>query len=145
MLDAFLEMLLKRATIVERQERLFDDDRSLGTLSAKAALAYALGLISQFEFQDVSILRRIRNDFAHSIDHTLSFESEVVANRIRSLNVVKLFDGHPILSGTNNTLRWRFEVCVAILVMSFSTLRLPNIRVPVPPVELNQAPDHQPS
>src|SRR5947209_1634118 len=39
----------------------------IGTFSAKMKAAYALGLISEDEFHDFELIRRIRNHFAHSM------------------------------------------------------------------------------
>jgi len=46
----------------------------LGTFSSRIEAAHALGLISDTEHQDASIIRKIRNEFAHSI--AISFSDE---------------------------------------------------------------------
>jgi hypothetical protein len=46
---------------------LFDSDRPLGTFSAKIALAYRLELIDAELQQAITAIRKIRNDFAHSM------------------------------------------------------------------------------
>jgi DNA-binding MltR family transcriptional regulator len=38
----------------------------LGTFSARTKAAYALGLISKDEHKDINLIRKIRNEFAHS-------------------------------------------------------------------------------
>jgi hypothetical protein len=38
----------------------------LGTLSSRAAAAHALGLIQDNEFKEITIIRKIRNEFGHS-------------------------------------------------------------------------------
>lgn len=48
------------------QDSLFDPDRPLSTLSAKISLAYRMGLIDSEIEHCLQMLRRIRNDFAHS-------------------------------------------------------------------------------
>lgn len=50
------------------QDNLFDNDRPLGSLSAKIALAHRLGIIDQDVEHSLQLIRKIRNDFAHSID-----------------------------------------------------------------------------
>jgi hypothetical protein len=69
-LDVALEAALRclMSTHPNGQDNLFDPDRPLGTLSAKIALAHRLGVIDQDVEQALQIIRKIRNDFAHSID-----------------------------------------------------------------------------
>ncbi|MGE3844482.1 MAG: DUF4145 domain-containing protein [Vicinamibacterales bacterium] len=59
------------------QDDLFDQDRPLGSLSAKIAICRRLGLIDQDVEHALHMIRRIRNDFAHSFgDETLSHEKQ---------------------------------------------------------------------
>jgi len=68
------------------QDNLFDPDRPLGTLSAKIALAHRLGLIDDGYEHAVQVLRKIRNEFAHSIeDETLSLQRH--RDRLRVVSV----------------------------------------------------------
>ena len=67
--DVALERLLKK---VMRQhpggsDNLFDADRALGTFSGKIALCYRLGLIDRDMEHALQMIRRIRNDFAHTV------------------------------------------------------------------------------
>jgi hypothetical protein len=50
-------------------DNLFDPDRPLGTFSAKIAVAYRLGLIDRACEHALQMLRKIRNEFAHSTGH----------------------------------------------------------------------------
>lgn len=66
------------------QDSLFEGGNApLGTFSARTSMCHALGLISKQEHDDLHQLRRIRNDFAHSI-HT-TFETQSVMNRCKTL------------------------------------------------------------
>ena len=56
----------------------------LATFSGKIAAAHALNLISDQEFRELSMVRRIRNDFAHEIN--VSFEHETVRSRVQELS-----------------------------------------------------------
>lgn len=38
----------------------------LGTFSARASMAHSLGLLMDHEFEEISLLRKIRNEFGHS-------------------------------------------------------------------------------
>ena len=51
----------------------------------KALWALRMGLISKFDFSELHILGRVRNQFAHSWSADLSFGSERIKDRIRSL------------------------------------------------------------
>lgn len=55
----------------------------LGSFSARISACYALALVSKAEYEDLHILRRIRNDFAHNI-HT-SFATQSVIDRCKLL------------------------------------------------------------
>ena len=57
----------------------------LGTLSTKIAACHALGLISDAEWRDCQILRRVRNAFAHEI--TVTFESDSVRDLCGNLHL----------------------------------------------------------
>lgn len=51
----------------EMKKRLFDDPNgSLSSFSAKIDMAYALQIISKAQYDDLTTVRKIRNEFAHS-------------------------------------------------------------------------------
>jgi DNA-binding MltR family transcriptional regulator len=50
-----------------------------GTLSARIAACHAMGLISETEFREAEIVRKVRNEFAHKVK--MSFKDD----RVRSL------------------------------------------------------------
>ncbi|MGJ5151823.1 MltR family transcriptional regulator [Bradyrhizobium sp. HKCCYLR1023] len=85
----YLEQVLKEilcAYLIEDKvvEDLFEGGNApLGTFSARAKLAYTLGLISAEEFHDIDLIRKIRNDFAH--DMKASFKVQVIKNRCKLL------------------------------------------------------------
>src|SRR6185437_3502798 len=55
----------------------------LGTLSSRIAACYALGLINENERHDLTLIRKIRNDFAHDM-HT-TFDTPSVVDRCKEL------------------------------------------------------------
>ena len=57
----------------------------LGTLSSKASGAFALGLINASEFNDISILRKIRNEFAHS--YQVNFSDNKIVDLCKNLQM----------------------------------------------------------
>ena len=52
----------------------------LGTFSARASACHALGLIEDYEFEEITLIRRIRNEFGHKW-RDIGFETD----RIRDL------------------------------------------------------------
>lgn len=46
-------------------KKLFDFDGSVGTLSAKTDLAFALSMFGKHTYHDLGLIRLIRNEFAH--------------------------------------------------------------------------------
>lgn len=85
----FIEQQLKdilRAFLIENDgaAALFDGTFApLGSFSARIAACYALGLISEQEHHDLTLIRKIRNDFAHHI-HT-DFKTPSVVDRCKAL------------------------------------------------------------
>lgn len=69
---------------------LSEGNAPLATFSGKIAAAHALNLITDQEFRELGIIRRIRNDFAHEAD--VSFESQTIKNRIRELSQYRASD-----------------------------------------------------
>jgi hypothetical protein len=67
--DAALEVLLKASlTPPSGSESLFPADRPLGSFGARIALAQRLGLIDDQVERGLSVLRKLRNAFAHSAE-----------------------------------------------------------------------------
>ena len=62
----------------------------LATFSARIAAAHALNLISDQEFRELSIIRRIRNQFAHEIN--VSFEDQTMKSRVQELSQYRATD-----------------------------------------------------
>ena len=57
-------------------DKLLDEANSpLSTFSARVQACYALGLIDDFEYAEIELIRKVRNEFAHS-KHGTSFQSD---------------------------------------------------------------------
>ena len=79
--DRLLETLRSFFREAPSAVRLLDGgNAALGTLSSRADACHALGLIDEYEHTQISIIRKIRNEFAHA-KHGISFQ----ADRIQSL------------------------------------------------------------
>lgn len=57
----------------------------IGTFSSRQNLAYSLGLISDYEFHDCEIIRKIRNEFAHKFELEFSFTDSKVSSLCNNL------------------------------------------------------------
>jgi len=124
-LDSLLERLLRRAIVQNAPSSIFDGQGPLATFSAKIDMAYSLGFLPNPEHRDLNIIRKIRNDFAHAVDHDPSFSTNSVADRTQSLLTLTFLveNNHmattPIPEAELQLIvgnpRRRFEVAVAIL------------------------------
>lgn len=66
-------------------ERLLSDNNGpLGTFSSRIDACAALGLIDEFEYREISLIRKVRNEFAHA-KHGLTFQSETIRGLCSSL------------------------------------------------------------
>src|SRR5258705_12628168 len=78
LLDSLLEILLRKRMVPSLPNEIFSAYGPLGSLSAKIDVSYSLGFISKGEHSELHRIRRIRNEFAHSLDASLSFSSQPV-------------------------------------------------------------------
>jgi mannitol operon repressor len=92
--------------------RLLDSGNApLGTLSARADACLALGLIDDFEHAEITLVRKVRNEFAHGL-HGTNFQSDPIRAYCSSLKSdLPEGAGHP-----TNDARFRFINSVASLV-----------------------------
>jgi DNA-binding MltR family transcriptional regulator len=92
-LDELLVRLFKEKMLLTQKlsEYLFESSGPLSTLSSRIRIAYCLGWIGPATFQDLDLLRKIRNDFAH-LHSPLTFDDPSVRSRCRELEAFKQFD-----------------------------------------------------
>lgn len=87
-------------------------DAPLSTFSARTDTCLALGLIDTFEHGEISLLRKIRNKFAHGL-HGTTFQSEPIRGYCSGLKSdLPEGAGHP-----TNEPRFRFTNSVISLAM----------------------------
>lgn len=87
-LDASLSALLKAALLPcpQSNDPLFDGAYApLGSFSAKIDFAARMGLISSGVAQSLHLVRRIRNEFAHTLE-TASFDPPKIHQRVLELS-----------------------------------------------------------
>ena len=73
----------------DAREKLLKDTRPMGTLSAKIDLLWVLGQLSEPVYRDMHLIRRIRNEFAHSVAIS-SFNQDPVRSRCLELQLPRL-------------------------------------------------------
>ena len=111
-LDDWLSQILKEflADNQSAKNLLNGFNAPLGTFSSKAAAAHALGLIQDNEYHEITIIRKIRNEFGHNW-RGISFNTQKIAdltNRLPWLGPSNLEEE----SGP----RVRFNFAIAILL-----------------------------
>ena len=66
-------------------EKLLDGPNApLGTFSSKTEACFSLGLIDEFEYTEIGLIRKVRNEFAHA-KHGLDFSSPRIQGLCSSL------------------------------------------------------------
>ena len=82
----------------------------LGSFSAKIDLCFYFGFLSQGEYSELHRIRRIRNEFAHSLGAPLSFAAPEISNHVSKLRLRRSITKR---SAGN---RSDFEVSVLVLI-----------------------------
>ncbi len=86
LIDEKLKQTLK-AFFVEGKisEKLLSGYSSpLETFSSRIDTCYALGLLDEFEYQEINLIRKVRNEFAHA-KHGISFKTKKIKGLCSSL------------------------------------------------------------
>ena len=112
MLDERLEEIL-RAFFIEAaaaRKLITGFNAPLGTFSSRASATYALGLIQENEFKEITLIRKIRNEFGHGWE-SRTFESLQIAKLARQLP----WSG-PIEIEATATLRMRFNFAISMVL-----------------------------
>ncbi|RTL93071.1 hypothetical protein EJV44_16815 [Ancylobacter aquaticus] len=79
----------------KHSKALVDDfNAPLGTLSARISASYALGLLTDSQFKDLGILRKIRNEFSHTWK-PISFKDKKISSLIDQLSYSNLINKFP--------------------------------------------------
>jgi mannitol operon repressor len=114
---SFVDELLRRtlaAFFIENKGRdalLGGFNAPLGNFSSRIAACYALGLISEIEYNDCEIFRRVRNRFAHQI-HT-SFADQTMSDFSKNLNLAAQDYGDVVVSAAG-----RFRTAGTALILN---------------------------
>jgi DNA-binding MltR family transcriptional regulator len=92
-LEEELKLLLQKYFVQDKNalKEFFGFNGSLGTFSSKIEMAYLLGLIPKEARDDLNLIRKIRNECAHS-PYQIDFQSNI---KIKSLCAELIYDGLP--------------------------------------------------
>jgi hypothetical protein len=112
--DTLMEHILRNFLVADEKEvaRLLKPDQALGTFGSRAVLIYCLGLVGKIIRNDLRLLAKIRNRFAH--DLRVSFEDEPVRSWCRDFKWHEIGMMMPAPDGA--TTREIFEVSVNQLI-----------------------------
>jgi DNA-binding MltR family transcriptional regulator len=126
---AFLDEKLREllfAFLIEEEKSVIDlvgDDEKpqqpLSSFSSRILACYCLGLISKEQKDDFTILRKVRNKFAHGL-HGLSFDDPEIVSLCASLKYVRRFmpSAEPLKS------RFCFSVTASLMATDIRTKSL---------------------
>lgn len=95
------------------EDRIFRDNGSLATFSAKIDVAYALGIVGKKSHGDLHLIRKIRNEFAHTVERT-RFGTKEIASRCAGLSLPRNIS-LPGAKTSPTEPRERFRVAVRLL------------------------------
>ena len=97
---------------------MLGDPGALCNFAIRAELAYCLGLLPQQTYNDIKLIRKIRNQFGHS-HHPVSFENDEIASLCKKLYFANLtLQSSPVKVSARD----RFEI-TAIMIINTILLR----------------------
>jgi DNA-binding MltR family transcriptional regulator len=114
LLDELLGETLSAKFIASQKatEKMLEHPGPCSTFAARTDIAYCLGLISSDVAEDLHLVRKLRNEFAHS-PWSASFDDNEISARSGQLNVVQGMRRRG--SEITMTARGKFEFAVAVL------------------------------
>ena len=119
-LDNALEALLKSFFINDDafiKKHILGNSPSvtIDSFAKRSSICYALGLLRQSEYDDLDLIRRIRNKFAHKL-HGLSFECQDIKDRCYQLKVAKTAMVGPLSAAKyTDSARFRYTISVGVI------------------------------
>lgn len=114
-IDSLLEQILAAFLVSNKSahELISAFNSPLGTLSARIQACHAMGLISDLEFKECNILRKIRNEFAHNVK--MSFDDTRVKGLCSGLSQLGGWpDGQPVVA------RLKFHLSAVAIIMNLT-------------------------
>lgn len=117
MLDYSVSKLLLAFLIDDPSEveSLLEDHGPISSFNAKIRLAYCLGLITRNQREDLLVIAKIRNHFAHKL-HDASFSNPEIVIACDKLRSYERF----LASRSNTPPRKLFQTAIGVLIYAFS-------------------------
>jgi hypothetical protein len=116
---AFIDDLLERTLLAflipndSGQALTSGFNAPLGTFAARIVACHAMGLISELEFKECQILRKVRNEFAHKVK--MSFDDPKVQGLCSGLTLFGEWeDGKPVVP------RVKFSMSAIAIIMNLT-------------------------
>lgn len=85
----------------------------LGTLGSRIKVAYAVGLVTEEQFKDMEILRKVRNQFAHNWEG-VSLERNDIAAMVGQLSGYSFTGTHTPSAGKDRLLATLSTCCIEL-------------------------------
>ena len=120
-LAAFIEDTLGRLLLVyfrpckATRDLVEGFNAPLGTLSSRIKAAYSFGLVTEQQFKDMEILRKIRNQFAHSWEG-VSLDKNDLAAMVGQLSGYTFSDEKSKSSGKERLLESLSSCCIELFL-----------------------------
>ena len=118
LLDSFLAACIRQNLRIEKADtlkELFQDHNApLSSLSSKIIVAQTLGIIFPEMRRQIDVVRRIRNAFAHAVQH-LDFENETISQEAQKLDCRRMAHSGIEIQQTTNTARGKFEESCGVI------------------------------
>ncbi|MEH2365082.1 MltR family transcriptional regulator [Nostoc sp.] len=118
-LEIQLEQLLMNFLVDDKRKvgKLFDFNQPLGSFSSKISMAYCLGLIGSALFDDITIIRDIRNDCAHELQ-AIDFSNQSIADKCKNFKLFRNVIDH---TGQPASTRDHFLSVVSLISIYLAT------------------------
>jgi len=140
-LDNCLENFLKEKLADHKiKDNLFKGYGPLSSFSARTDIALLLGLIPEHIYQDLKIIRKIRNEFAHSTEQ-ISFSKGKIKDFVSNLQLAK---GYPRSDGSLrviNGARQQFLSAISWALIHIETERDRTVQLKITKVRFEEAID----
>ena len=124
-LDEALGRILKKSMIANKKltDKLLGPVGPLGSFGSRILICYLLGRISDEEYRDLEVVRKIRNDFAHKM-HGMSFETEGIKGRCSNLILANKVTTFKQFEKAGARERFNFSI---VLLMALLGMRETNL------------------
>ncbi len=138
---AFLDSLLRDllASFMIENDKAVDEllgsdknpDTPLSSFGARMKTAYCLGLISKITYQDLLVIKKIRNKFAHKL-HGYTFEDQEIIKLCNSLQSPNIFGEHMVKTLSLHNNRYLFTVSMLLSDLGLKILGIQSERRSTP-------------